>query len=396
MKSFELLDTLFTRYCKQEDLLGYLETNYPYPEFRSRRMKAESIARERHSVSVTLDHIYEVFKELTIEMGPLEIFDQLKEYELNLELENSIPIQCNINLIEDDDVFITDAYFTKEQLSMFLTKHEILEKKIYRITDTDIPDIPIRIGTKFIQLKDRVSNAYAFTTTENLLYQSPLVKKIRSFRLRNPYPESGTEYKLYEEESNYSLPILLLFCIHIKKILIKENRSKVLFCNPGLYHMFSRLFPDIESVLFSTSPQIHLHPTVSYKEYIQKLYQEKNTIIVGLYGFFKMEGYRYRQVFGHIPRVHVLVHELQCDFPSLSSCIESSEISTDYLDTLSYDSRGVLFSMIEGIELRLHETKPTPCLKVLQSFSEQFTELDTVDLDIPPILLQIIESGSSM
>jgi len=395
MKSFELMDTLFTRSCKQEDLLGYIEKNYPYPEFLSRRIQAESIARERHGPLMTLDLIYEIFKELTVEIGPLDVFDLLKEYEWNLELENTIPIRCNIALIEEGDFFLTDSYFTLEQLSKLLEKHEIILKKMYRITETDIPEASIRIGTKFIQLNDRITNTYLFSPTELLLNESAIVKKIRGFRLKNPHVESDIQYKEYEEETTFSLPILLLFCIHIKKVLLKENRTKVLFCSPGIYHMFSLVFPDIESILFSSSHQIHLHPTLSYKEYVQEMYQEKTTLIVDLHGFFKMDGYRYRGLFGHMPRVHVLVHELQCDFPSLSSCIESSDLSMNYMDTLSYDSRGVLFSMIEGHELRLHETKPTPSLVVLQAFSEQFANLETIDIDVPPILLQLIESACS-
>jgi hypothetical protein len=394
MKSFELTDTLFTRYCKQEDLFGYIEQNYPYPEFRSKRLKSETIARERHD-PVTLDHIYEVFKELTIEECPLDTYELLKAYELNLEVENSIPIQCNINLISEDDIFILDSYFTEEHLVELLRKHGIPEKKMYKFMDMELPETSVHIGKKNRpNLKE--SNDYAFTSTETLLYDSPLLKNIRSFRLKNPYTDTQeSEYKYYHDQSSYALPILLLFCIHLKKLLVKENRTKVLFCTNGLYQLFSAMFPEMESLLFSTSSLIHLHPTHSYKEYVQKLYQDKTTMIVDLHGFFQRDGYIYKELFGNIPRVHLLVHELQCDFPSLSYCIESRDLSTEYIDSLSYDTRGVLFSMVEGIELRLHETKPKHSIDLLPSFSEQFTglELDLMNLDIPPIILQIIESA---
>lgn len=402
MKSFELMDTLFTRYCKQEYLLEYMEKNYPYPEFKSRRLKSETIARERDKYKfVTLDHIYEVFKELTIEECPLDTFDLLKAYELNLEIENSIPIQCNINLIADEDIFIVDSYFTRENLVTLLSKHGIPQQKMYNFTDTDLPETIVHIGKKNrpnlnVSTVSNVSKAYAFTCTETLLYDSPLLKKIRGFRLKNPYVEHEKEYSFYEEQASYALPILLLFCIHLKKILVKENRTKALFCTKGLYQLFSSMFPDIESVLFSTSSLIHLHPTHSYKEYVQKLYQDKTTMVVDLHGFFRKEGYIYKELFGYIPRVHVLVHELQCVFPSLSYCIESRELSMEYIDSLAYDTRGVLFSMIEGSELRLHE-RPKPSLELLPSFSEEFSGIgiEFMDLDIPPILLQIIESACS-
>lgn len=391
MKSFELLDTLFTRYCKQEDLFGYIEKNYPYPEFQSRRIHAEFVARERHGLAMTLDHIYDIFKELTLEDCTLDTFDLLKEYEFNLELENSIPIQCNINLIDPDDIFIVDSYFTEVQFNKLLNRHGIHEKKLYRITDSDIPETDTHIGHRIERVNLKLTNAYLFTSTETLLYDSPIQKKIRAFRLKNPYPEENEDYKRYHDQACYSFPILLLFCLHIQKIVLKENRNKVLFCKNGIYQMFSVVFPEIESIPFSTSPIIHLHPTLSYKGYVQKLYQDKATMIVDLYGFFQKDGYLYKDIFGCIPRVHLLVHDLQCDFPSLSSSIESSQLSMEYIDSLSYDSRGILFSMIEGSELRLHETIPTPSLDMICSFSKEFTGLETIDLEIQPILLKLIE-----
>jgi len=397
MKSFELMETLFTRDCKKEDLFEYIEKEYPYPDFKMRRIMAETITRERNTNCLTLDHVYDVFKELSPDCTS-DLFDLLKAYEINLELERSIPIQCNIKQIVEDDIFIEDTYFTKEQWSTLLRKHEIPENKLYLLSESDIPETMVHIG-----IKDRphlkVTNAYAFTYTENILYNLPIQKKIRSFRLKNPHPEHEIEYKDYDNQASYTLPILFLFGLHIQKIMTKENRKRALFCSNGIYQLFSTMFPQIESVLFSTSSLIHVHPTLSYKEYVQKLYQDKTSLIVDLHGFFQKEGYVYKDIFGNIPRVHVLVNNIQgqCDFPSLSSSIETSELSMDYIDTLSYDSRGVLFSMIEGNELRLHETKPKPSIESLVSFSELFSELDIDlvmnDLEIPPILLQIIEKA---
>ena len=394
MKSFELMDTLFTRYCKKDDLFGYIELHYPYPEFQSRRLNAERIAKERHGPHMSLDLIYEVFKELT-EVCTLDTFDLLKEYELNLELENSIPILCNIALLGEEDIFLDDAYFTQKQIIPFLNKHNLFEKQVYRFTDNSIPETVEHIGTKSIDTIPNLksTSAHLFTTCETLLYESPIQKKIRSFRLKNPHLENSEAYRVYHEQTSSMLPILLLFCIHVQKIMNKENRTKVLICTKGLYHMFSIVFPDMECILFSTSNSLYLHPTPSYKEYVQKVYQDKSTLIAELYGMFELEGYRYKDVFGCIPRVHALVQDIEREFPSMSSCIETKKLSMECIDTLSYDSRGMLFSMIEGKELRLHETKPTPSMDVLLSFSQEFANMDSVDLEIPSILLQIIETS---
>jgi hypothetical protein len=153
------------------------------------------------------------------------------------------------------------------------------------------------------------------------------------------------------------------------------------------------MFPETECILFSTSTHIQLHPTPSYKEYLQKIYQDKTTLVADLQGFFQMDGYRYKELFGCIPRVHVLVDPLQYVFPSLSSSIESTQMSKEFVESLSYDSRGVLFSMVEGNELRLHETSAKPCLTMLQSFSEDCVGIEPIESEIPPLLLQIIEEA---
>ena len=391
MKSFELMDTLFTRYCKKDDLFGYIEHHYPYPEFQSRRLNAERIAKERHGLHMSLDLIYEVFKELT-DVCPLDTFDLLKEYELHLELENSIPIVCNIALLGEEDIFLDDAYFTQKQIIPFLNKHNLFEKPVYRFTDNSIPETVEHIGTKS-RPNLKCTSAHLFTTCESLLYDSPLQKTIRSFRLKNPHLENSEAYRDYHQQTSCTLPILLLFCIHLQKIMLKEKRTKILIGAKGLYHMFSIVFPEIECILFSTSNSLYLHPTPSYKEYVQNVYQNKSTLIAELYGMFELEGYRYKEVFGCIPRVHALVQGIECEFPSMSSCIETKKLTVEYVDTLSYDSRGVLFSMIEGNELRLHETKPKPSMEILLSFSQEFANLDIVDVEIQSILLEIIEAS---
>jgi len=381
MRSFEIMDTLFTRYCKVEDLFGYIEENYPYPEFKEQRIQAEKVAREKHK-QVTLDLIYDALKENSLENTTLASFEELKDYEFSLEVENSIPIHSILNSIEPDDIFINNTYFNREQLKILFNKHGILERTVVHSIESD-PYLESKVKT----------NLSEFTKTETLLYTSPLLKKIRSFRLKNPSLEKDVLYKEYDDQACYGLPILLLFCIHLKKIIVKENRNKVLFCTKGLYEMFTVMYPEMECVLFSTSYLIHIHPTSSYKEYVQKTYQDK-CILVDLYGFFREEGYVYKDIFGCIPRVHVLLHNLQYDFPSLSSCIESSQLSTEYIETLSYESRGVLFSMIECLELRLHEKTKKPSLEILRSFSEQFVNLEPVEIDIHPILLDIIDTCS--
>jgi len=394
MKSFELMDTLFTRFCKREDQFEFIEKNYPYPEFKQIRLTAEMMSRLRGDFK--LDTIYEIFKGLIHGKKDLEIVNLLKEYELNLEIENSLPIQCNINFILHDDFFITDDYFNLEQLKRFFDKHCIPEQKMYRIKDIDMPESDIHIGTNSKMKNLNLTNLHAFTFTEILLYDSPILKQIRGFRLKNPYPQTDSEYKIYHDQVCYDLPILLLFCIQVKSILDKEERNRVLFCSNGLYVLFSSLFPEIESILFSTSNLIHLHPTSSYKNYVQKVYQDKTTLIVDLCGFFKKDVNTYQSIFGCIPRVHVLLHDFEFDYSSLTYCIEcleTNQIPKDYIDRLRYDSRGVLFSMVDGLELRLHETQTTPSLKHLLFFSQELSCLATFEFDVPLLIRKLIEKG---
>ena len=379
------MDTLFTRYCKREDLFGYIEKHHPFPEFKEKRMKAETMAQSK-----SLEQIYESFKEL-VDICPLDTIDALKEYEFQLELENSIPIVCNIRLIEPEDIFLMDDSFTKEQWLLLCRKHGIPEQKMYSVTDVDIPET-VHIGTRITRENSILSKAHAFSSTEELLYETPLVKKCRAFRLRNPYPEESQDYKSYEAKSAYILPILLLFCLDIRRIWLEEKHTRLLCCNQGLYEMYLALFPETECILFSTSPIIQQRPTTSYRDYVLTLYHE-HALIVDLQKFFQMDGYLYRDLFGTIPRVHVLVQE-ESTMPTLSSSINRSYFTEEFVDALSHDARGILFSRIEGQELRLHETKPKPDIELLRAFASEFTaEFAGLEMEIERgILLQIIES----
>jgi hypothetical protein len=376
------MNTLFTRYSNQEDLFGYIEENYPYTGFKEKRIKAESTARSQHGILVSLEKIYDAFKELSTENETISSFDELMDYEFNLELENSIPIQCNIKRINPDDVYIVDHYFSLAQWSLLLNKHGISEHKIYYKTDPDIPE------TKRISSNAGSTTAHAITSTESLCYATPIFKKIRAFRLKNPHTEYSEEYNKYDKEASYTLPILLLFCIHVRSLMLQENHTRALFCVNSVYKMFSQLYPDIECILFSTSPYIHLFPTVSYKEYVQKTYLEK-TIIVGLHGFFNMDGYLFRELFVTMPRVHLLVDDLTGEITSLTSSTQST-VSIPHMDELAYDNRGTLFSMVDGLELRLHDMLPTPNLTQLIEFSQQCSGLEVLEVDLS-ILKTLIE-----
>ena len=83
-----------------------------------------------------------------------------------------------------------------------------------------------------------------------------------------------------------------------------------------------------------------------------------------------MDGYLFRELFVMMPRVHLIVDNLTGEITSLTSSTQST-VSIPHMDELAYDNRGSLFSMVDGLELRLHDMLPTPNLTQLIEFSQQ-------------------------
>lgn len=140
--SFDVFDTLITRKCvSPRDIFIEVEIRFKkhhdnsdkVNNFRAWRIKAESLAEERAKLSgkeeCSFDEIYDELKAL-LNLSDDEV-KELKNYELEVELENVIPRRVGVQLLkyalskDKEVVFISDMYLNSKQIKLLLNKANI-------------------------------------------------------------------------------------------------------------------------------------------------------------------------------------------------------------------------------------------------------------------------------
>lgn len=419
--SFDVFDTLIARKCKYpHDIFEIIELNFPYPNFKKYRMKAEEHSYNILNINNNIDHIYSSFAIITKES--IDLIEKLKEYEIQTEYEYSIPIISNINKIKENDIYVSDMYLKSEQIYKLLSKHDIninnklfvtnggkhdgsvYEKllKTYNINlhTGDNLHSDVLMANKFgiMAFYTKISN---FTSTENLLYDLKFIKLqqcIREFRLKNPYPENSFEYKLFHEQITYNIPILILFSFQLKSILDKENRTKILFITRDcclLQKIFNKLFPSVNTIRFASSRIINKKSTPDYIEYIKNNYNDENSLIVDLHGSFRSGRILFEQIFGFYPRVHLLVWDnASLIYDKLTFSINKDDFIKnhniyylDYIESMNYDLIGSLFSFVDSNELRIYNENDEKNIEVIHNCVDDFLNFYSFTNDIIDIEL---------
>ena len=118
--SFDIFDTLLARSVETPtDIFDIIENNFPYKNYKNIRINAQNRSNN------TIDAIYNEFKNITNESD--EIINSLREFELITEMENTIPIISNILRLKDNDILVSDMYFTPNEIRKLLNHHGINE-----------------------------------------------------------------------------------------------------------------------------------------------------------------------------------------------------------------------------------------------------------------------------
>lgn len=387
VNSFDIFDTIISRQCKNpSDIFDIIENEYPYKNFKELRIQAERMAYEKYKIKMNIDHIYLFFKELSN-----DDVDKLKKYEIQKEIEYSIPILSNIRKIKKGDIYISDMYLKPAQIIRLLSLHKIPPNRLIVTSGGKADGTVYKTVHKYIDIHTGdnyhsdilMANKYninafhttlsSFTSTENLLYDLGYIefqKSIRKYRLENPYPERTNEYELYHQQITYNIPVLILFSIEIKKILDTENLNKVLFLTRDcclLHKIFHALYPDIEIMEYASSRIVHKSPSVGYIDYMKQHYTDKS-ILIDLHGSFKSGRKLYLDTFGKYPRVHLFIFfNDDVLFDGLTYSLHkniSTHIKSDYIEMLNYDRKGTLIDVVNNIELRAHNENNDDYVKI--------------------------------
>ena len=403
IKSFDIFDTLIARTVKNPiDVFDIVEKQFPYNNFKFIRLQSQNQS------SQTMDSIYDEFKKITNESD--ETINKLREFELITEMENTIPIFSNISKIKDGDIFVSDMYLSSNEIRKLLDYHHINKNtelfvssggksdgtmwesltQTYKISSHygDNYHSDIMMASRY-GIKGVYTESYKFTVLESHLIQNnefELCKQIRKFRLANPYDENTIEYKIYEQQISYNIPILLFICNKLDEILINENRNTVLFLSRDgclLTKLFSHLYPQYKSIYLHSSRIINNDYTDDYISYLKKNYDKDSCILFDLHGSFNSGKKLFTSLFEHLPRIFIF------DISNIQNYFSGITYITNYsnkIEEFNPDYKGTLVQFIENEDIRA----PTEiCLKyidIIHNIFDSFVKNFDINLKKNPIL----------
>jgi len=403
IKSFDIFDTLISRTVENPiDIFDIVEKQFPYNNFKNLRIQSQN--QSNH----TMDSIYNEFKNITNESD--ETINKLREFELITEMENTIPIFSNISKIKDGDIFVSDMYLSSNEIRKLLDYHNINKNtelfvssggksdgtmwealtQTYKINSHygDNYHSDIMMASRY-GIKGVYTEAYKFTVLESYLIRNnefELCQQIRKFRLANPYDENTIEYKIYEQQISYNIPILLFICNKLDEILINENRNTVLFHSRDgclLIKLFSYLYPQYKSIYLHSSRIINNDYTDDYISYLKENYDKDSCVLFDLHGSLNSGKKLFTSLFEHLPRIFIF------DLSYIENYISEITYITNYsskIEEFNHDYKGTLVQFIKNEDIRTPTEHPLKYIDIIHSIFDSFIKYFDVNLKKNPIL----------
>jgi hypothetical protein len=390
VQSFDIFDTLLARTVKvPSDLFDIIEQKFPYPNFKQIRLLAEK------NCNGTMDGIYSNIQQLTNE--PKEIIQILREFELQIEMENTIPIMTNIARINDGDILVSDMYLSHDEIRRLLDRHKInpnttlyvspggkyngsMWNKLvqeYRILSHtgDNYHSDILMAAKYnIPNNHTVYHMFRVLETFFVTRNFEISTFLRKFRLMNPYKEKSDEWYTYEVQICINIPILIFICHKLAEILEKENRTTVLFLSRDgclLIKLFSFIYPQYKAVYLHSSRIINLQFTDDYISYLKENYNKETCLLFDLHGSFNSGKNMWKIMFGHFPRIFIFDLRSIVDIADNITYITTSN---PYIENLNLDLCGCLVDYKNNKAIRMPVTYDLNLVLIAHKTVQQFID----------------------
>lgn len=389
--SFDVFDTLITRtVLRPEEIFEIIEQTYNLPNFKQLRIKAQILTNG------TIDQIYQHLQQLTHWTNNQR--DQIKQYELETELNYSIPIESMINQVNDQDLLISDTYLLADQVWMLLRKngftkqcplyvslrgkrdgtiYKHLQQLYHNQIKTHHGDDSHSDGTmaQKANITSNVLNLATFTKYERALYQNGfkiLSTIFRSFRLKNPYPYGTMAFKTYNAQASVNLPFLVFIaCDLIKRIKTENIKTLFLTTRDGclLSKLIYVLAPEIDCRPLHASRIMYTHSNLDYDLYLRKTYCSES-LIFDLFGSFQSGRTIFLRLFGQLPRVHLFVFNQQAPlYPKLTYSLISH---INVIESFNLDVVGTLIDFINDQPIRAPIEYPREYVNIMHQTVDQF------------------------
>jgi hypothetical protein len=292
VNSFDVFDTLIARRCIEPTrIFETVERRLGLPGFARQRMQAE-VALAGHDI--TLDSIYAELAR-RIGLGPASA-TALQAAELEVELENVIPIAANMAKLRDGDVLISDMYLSEPAIRALLAKAGmdkicgLIVSTAGKSTGTVWPAVQSRLRiachTGDHPHSDIVSPARFGIATSHTTRAAPdlmetwlidqglrgIAEIIRETRLACPDADPLTD-RLRWVQTHLNFPLLLLASLRLARQANRGGNSHLLFssrdCNLWLplYNLIAPRMGAPPGHYFYTNRQTRVHPSPNYLAY---------------------------------------------------------------------------------------------------------------------------------
>lgn len=411
--SFDIYDTIIARNTyNPTDIFDIIEKTFPYNNFKLLRIESEKKS------PITIDSIYNEFKKITNE--PDDIINKLKQFEIDTEIKNSYLIIPTYNLVKDGDILISDMYYNKNILKNILKQLgfsknvEIFSSEIGKSkSEGSIYDLVLekyKINTHygdnvisdFENAKKRNINAQIINISQlnntELFFKNNNYNNftlfIRKFRLQNPYKLDSYNYKLYNDQICFNIPLLIMISRSLNKIMIDENRDTLLCMTRDgclLEYIFKIIYPKYKCIKYHGSRLVNNNYNTEYQEYIKKTYNHKKCIIFDGNGSFKSGRKLYMETFGVLPRVYIFSFNNtaeQYDGLSYSIIASTNTINDDRFEKYNVDTIGTLKKIENGkiIRKKIEEYDKNDAIiykKTIISFCEYYKNNNFSEKSLP-------------
>lgn len=334
--SFDIFDTLLARRCiEPKHIFSDLEQRVHLHGFAAQRVHAERMVE---AGPYTLDDIYDALRS---HFGyDREVAEYLKQAEIDLEVENAIPIRENLDAVENGDVLITDMYLPRHAIMRLLDKIGLrkqvgliissagkhtgqiwpgirasmnLEQHVGDNLHSDVRS-PLSSGIFAEHLTTgSLSGHETFLRNAGFELLARAMREVRLTQLSSQLGRERVSQRLLQINNN--TPILLLTSVILKLLTKKVGIGNILFSSRDCYY-FSRIFSflnekagwNIPSEYFYTSRLARVGSSESYVRYFRNI-ANADSLVVDLCGTGWSLSQLYRRA-GVTPRTFLL-HEMK-------------------------------------------------------------------------------------
>ena len=258
LKTWDIFDTLIARRCIFPHLVfQIIELRTKLKGFAQVRIAAEQQLIQR-GINYTLDDIYREIPKFVADATP-KLCADLKNFECNVEIEQSIPITENILQVKSGDILISDMYLPENVVRKMLEKCGLIVPVEIIITSGGKSSgriwQQISAQNQFVfHIGDNVTSdvknprEFGFDSVATFLSQPNIVEKfflekdfnfaayLREIRLKNPYTSENK--RLYWEFFTINVAILIILVQLIDYFQKKYGFEYLGFCGRDTYYLW--------------------------------------------------------------------------------------------------------------------------------------------------------------